>query len=329
LKQSSGRGFTRLRRHENQSRLDPSWLSISSAGTPVVGLSVGVQAPRFVLQSMDGSRVTLETLLESAIPLLLLFHDPEWGLSNQLLHRVIRWQVEYRENIRIAVVNSGRPIVDGMKSGTIDLLLQTDTDVLATYNLRGVPCAVLINPDGTIGSLPAPGIEAISVLVYRTVGVPPEPRPPILGQHAVGPIGTSVFPSSLSIGDRAPEAKFRDGAGRVTTLHSFRGHDTVLLFWNPDCVFCMEMLPDLIYWEHRDQPTAPRLVLIARGHQGNPPGVPLRSPVLVDSNMGLARRLGVTGTPMAILLDAQGRLSSKIAAGSHNVKLLLADKDTV
>ncbi len=36
-------------------------------------------------------------------------------------------------------------------------------------------------------------------------------------------------------------------------LEDFRGEETMVLFWNPGCGFCQQMLPDLKAWEEDPQ----------------------------------------------------------------------------
>jgi hypothetical protein len=49
----------------------------------------------------------------------------------------------------------------------------------------------------------------------------------------------------------------------------------------------------------------------------------LRSPVLLDKEgMSIGRLFGATGTPMAVLVDAEGKIASELAAGAPAVLAL-------
>src|SRR5205823_10460005 len=49
----------------------------------------------------------------------------------------------------------------------------------------------------------------------------------------------------------------------------------------------------------------------------------LRSPVLLDQDgMRVGRLFGATGTPMAVLADAEGKIASEVAAGAPAVLAL-------
>jgi len=46
----------------------------------------------------------------------------------------------------------------------------------------------------------------------------------------------------------------------------------------------------------------------------------LRSPVVLDQqDMSVGRLFGATGTPMAVLIDAEGKIASELAAGAPAV----------
>ncbi len=45
----------------------------------------------------------------------------------------------------------------------------------------------------------------------------------------------------------------------------------------------------------------------------------LSSIVLLDQSFSIGPRFGVSGTPSAILLDADGRLASPVVVGAHSV----------
>jgi hypothetical protein len=52
--------------------------------------------------------------------------------------------------------------------GLTRALLQRDSEVVQVYQVGGTPSAVLVRPDGTIGSPVAGGADAIRRLVART-----------------------------------------------------------------------------------------------------------------------------------------------------------------
>ena len=96
-----------------------------------------------------------------------------------------------------------------------------------------------------------------------------------------------------------------------------------MLFWNPGCGFCEQMLGDLKAWEDQPPEGAPRLVVISTGSIEANKAMGLRSPVLLDPRSDAMEAFGASGTPMAVRVDAEGRIASSLAVGREGVLSLL------
>jgi hypothetical protein len=87
------------------------------------------------------------------------------------------------------------------------------------------------------------------------------------------------------------------------------------------------MLEDLKAWEAHPPKDAPRLLVVTTDSVESNQAMGLRSPLLLDQNgMSVGRLFGATGTPMAVLVDAEGKIASELAAGAAAV-LALAGAD--
>jgi len=124
------------------------------------------------------------------------------------------------------------------------------------------------------------------------------------------------------IGDPAPALTFRDLDGKTVALTDFQGADTLVLFWNPSCGFCRQMLGTLKAWEVDRPSGAPMLLVISTGTAEENRAMKLRSPVVFDHDVQAGTAFGANGTPMAVLIDATGRIASELAAGSQAVMAL-------
>jgi hypothetical protein len=91
------------------------------------------------------------------------------------------------------------------------------------------------------------------------------------------------------------------------------------MFWNPGCRFCQQMVDDVKALEARVKTEGPRLVLVSTGTVDANRASGFRSPVLLDQSFAADCALGVTGTPSAVLLDAEGKIASGIAVGAPSV----------
>jgi thiol-disulfide isomerase/thioredoxin len=113
--------------------------------------------------------------------------------------------------------------------------------------------------------------------------------------------------------------KLPDLEGNVVGLEDFQGEKTLVLFWNPGCGFCQQMLPDLKEWEENPPEGAPKLLVVSAGTEEANREQGLRSKVVVDQNFAVGQAFGASGTPSAVLVDAEGKVASDIAVGAPAV----------
>jgi thiol-disulfide isomerase/thioredoxin len=110
-------------------------------------------------------------------------------------------------------------------------------------------------------------------------------------------------------------------------LSDFKGHDTIVLFWNTGCGFCQQMLPALREWETRRPKGAPKLLVVSSGSKDEMRAMGLRSTVVVDAQFTVAPAYGTGGTPTAILVDSTGRIASDMAIGADAIMALANSKN--
>ena len=341
LMRQNGRLLVRLEALENGLGADGVVPSQNGAlAQPQEGLSVGTQAPAFTLEGLYGESLTLDSLRSSGKPVMLLFTDPNCGPCNALLPEIGRWQEEHQEKLTIALISRGS--IDENKAkmsehGLTKVLLQKDWEVSQAYEVRGTPSALVVRPDGTVGSPVAGGAEAIGELVRQAVEAP-SPNAPLLpdapapghNDNGGGPCpkcgkrhptqDAPAMSQTLQIGEQAPEVKLEDLSGNQVSLkEDFKGQDTLVLFWNPGCGFCNQMLDDLKEWEQNPPQGAPKLLMVSAGTKEANEQMDLRSPVVLDQNFSVGRQFGAGGTPSAVLVDAQGKVASNVAVGAPAV----------
>jgi hypothetical protein len=102
-------------------------------------------------------------------------------------------------------------------------------------------------------------------------------------------------------------------------LADFRGRSTLLLFWDPDCSFCRELLPALRAWESEPSPDGPRLLVISTGVTRADAAPGLRAPVLYDPEASVMSSFAAGGTPIAVLVDVAGLIASDQLMGGPAV----------
>jgi peroxiredoxin len=302
------------------------------------GLPVGSAAPEFALRGLHSETLTLDALRSSGKPVMALFTDPGCGPCNALLPEVGSWQEEHAKKLTLALISRGEVEENKTKAsehGLRNVLLQKDWEVSESYEVGGTPSAVLIGPDGRVASRVAGGAEGIRGLLSYAVGeraqLPMQPhQPQTEGQpcpncgkvHAAAP----TVEAAQKVGEEAPEVKLPDLEGNTVELADFRGEETLMLFWKPGCGFCQQMLPDLKEWEVASHEDAPKLLVVSAGSEEANREMGLASPVLLDQQFAVGRAFGASGTPSAVLVDAEGKVASEVAVGAPGV-LELAGAD--
>ena len=122
---------------------------------------------------------------------------------------------------------------------------------------------------------------------------------------------------SLPIGAR-PTLALAGLDGEPVTLADPE-RETLVLFWSPDCGFCNSMRDELLDWE-RDRPvTAPRLLVVSSGSEEATRAEGFGSTVVLDPDFAVGTAFGAGGTPMAPLLDREGRVASPLTGGAEGV----------
>jgi methylamine dehydrogenase accessory protein MauD len=144
-------------------------------GPSAEGLPVGETAPDFELPSLQGETLTLKSLRAPGKLVMLLFTDPNCGPCKELFPDVGRWQAEHSDKLTVAVVSQGgsdENAATASEHGLSNVLLQEDWEIGSAYRVEATPSAVLVRPDGTIGSSVFEGLGAVRDFLTETVGEP-------------------------------------------------------------------------------------------------------------------------------------------------------------
>ena len=262
------------------------------------GLELGTPAPAFSLADAReaGARVTLDDLLEPRLPLLLVFTSPGCGPCAALMPDLANWQSAHGDRLRVTVLGQGEPDElrdEAERHGLRTVLADADGELYAAYEASGTPSAVLVTPEATIGSRLAAGPAAITELVAAVLDRP-----------------------GLPVGAAAPSLEHLtplDGRGPA------QSRESLVLFWNPDCGHCRTMHTDLLAWEAAANGSSPQLVVISTGSEESTRAEGFAAPLLLDPDWSAGRAFGASGTPSAVMLDADGRVSSELLVGAEAI----------
>jgi thiol-disulfide isomerase/thioredoxin len=273
---------------------------------PPPGLPVGAIAPEFNAEDLDGTPRSLEQMRTGGKPVLLLFTNPDCGPCNALLPEAAGWQRDSVEFFNLTLVSEGSVAGNRRKAeeyGLQTVILQDKRAISEAYKAEGTPSAVLVRPDGTIGSPVATGVEAIRSLVSNT-----------MNESLAG-----LVPIQLQEGATVPPLVYPDLDGKMVNLSQVRGKPSIVLFWSPSCGFCQQMIEDVKAWEKNAAEAAEQLLIISTGTVEANRKLGFQSRTVLDQNFSAGKALGAGGTPSALLLDDRGRIVSKVAVGRQAI----------
>jgi methylamine dehydrogenase accessory protein MauD len=302
---------------------------------PEAGLPLGSQAPGFGLSGIYGETLTLDSLRARGKPVMLIFTHPDCPACTALLPEIGRWQQEDGANLTIALVSRGTAEENRARSlehGLANVLLQERWEVAKAYQVKTTPSAVLVGPDGTIGSPLAAGPEAIKALVNQVVGPPTGAQTPTAApapSPAANVNGRAVdhrVPAAARIGEPAPPINLPDLEGKTVSLADFKGKETLVLFWNPGSHICQGMLDELKALEADPPKGAPRLLVVSHGTVEVNRTMGFRSPVVLDQTLDTGRAFEASSAPSAVLVDRKGNIASELAVGAPAVLQLAAGR---
>ncbi|MCA1702189.1 MAG: redoxin domain-containing protein [Actinobacteria bacterium] len=288
-------------------------------------LPVGSPAPDFVVRAANGVELTRDSLLEHGKPALLVFSDPDCGPCRELLPEIADWVSNGSAGPSIALITRGGKRDRWLQEaegalGLENVLYQKEREVADAYQVFGTPAAVVVGTNGTIASPVAVGANEIRDLWTRTSqGVPVRFRP---GNGIPDPVRTTERPV-VGKGEAAPSMTLGDPSGRTVNLEDLYRGETVVLFWDPACGFCQQLLSAVQGWERNRPADAPDLIVISRGTPAVNEAMGFRCPILLDDSFSAARAFGAYGTPSAVLVDERGRLASDVRSGGPAVLELL------
>ena len=142
--------------------------------------------------------------------------------------------------------------------------------------------------------------------------LPVVPAPP---QPAGLPVGAAVAPFQLP-----------DLTGRRVGLDDFRGQALLLVHWSPQCGFCDLIAPDLAQLQPALREHKVQLLLVSYGDAESNRKLAeehgLRCPILLLDDAPPVAAFDGLGTPVAYLLDEQGRVARPLAIGADQVSAL-------
>jgi peroxiredoxin len=320
-----GRVLLRVEALENRSPASPA------VGALTRGLPLGTVMHDFDLPTLAGGRMTRSQWRGRR--LVVIFVDPACRFSRTLLRELaMRPMHASRTQPQPLIVSRGsveanRELLPDADDGW-PVVLQSDDELAALYRVDATPMAYLIDEQGATASELIVGAQAVIDLV-DAVSARPDWRP---GDSPLDtlPLTTSrLNRNGLSVGSAAPSFRLPLVTGGETTLEDYRGRPLLLVFSDPACGPCDQLIPDLER-VHQQQP-ALQLLMISRGDPDtNRKKVAehgLTFPIALQRHWEVSRAYGMFATPVAYLVDERGVIVADIAVGVEPIRELAKQQD--
>ncbi|HEX8652853.1 MAG TPA: redoxin domain-containing protein [Pyrinomonadaceae bacterium] len=144
---------------------------------------------------------------------------------------------------------------------------------------------------------------------------------PGYGQGTVG--GVQIGPRGLGVGEPFDSFSLPDLAGQTVALEDFRGRRMLIVNWSPQCGFCDMIAPDLAKLQNDLSKRDTQLLFVSSGDADANRKLMeehgLECPVLLLKEGAELKAFEGMGTPVAYLLDEEGRVAEPIAVGAKEV----------
>jgi peroxiredoxin len=286
----------------------------------LAGLLPATPFPPFRLPSLDDGEVELEQFQGERV--LLVHWSPDCGYCRQIAPDLAGLQERLRKRkTELVLVSYGSretntALVEehGLNCRVV---LQPDGATIEGFAHMGTPVAYLLDEKGRIAKPVAVGARDV----------------PALAAHAAGrgarlqterPIsGSRIEREGLKAGAPAPPFDLPDLGGGTASLAEHRGRRVLLVFSDPDCGPCEELLRELAQFHRERRSDGLEILMVSRGgeeenrRKAEAFGVEFR--VVLQSGWKLSKKYGIFATPVAFLIDEEGVIERDVARGPSEI----------
>ncbi len=305
---------------------DGSTVERDEAGSPHDGLPIGAIIPDLRLRGVDGVVFDTSTLRKRSRPTLLIFVSTTCGPCQALLPRIDEWADDLRDKLDITFVSSGTVDENIEKFGSAghrSIMLQEEREFADLVSARWTPSALLVSSDGRIASHIAAGDSSITELITRIKANGLEHDFDFFELSNGNPDASQA---RVAIGESIPDFSVTAIDGQDISAADFRGRQTLVTFWSPTCPHCVNMIDQIKDWETIKSLDEPALIVFSDGEEDAHREIGLRSPIVLDKSYKVAQKLGMHGTPSAVLVDSEGKFASELAIGAPNIWALIGKR---
>jgi len=281
-----------------------------------VGLPLETAFPAFRFPDVSGREVTLGEFRGKRV--LLVNWNFQCGFCGSIAPELTRLQASFeKQNLQVVLLASGEAQSNreqAAKHGmTYPILLRSDPETAGPFEHEGTPVAYLLDGEGRVAAPLAQGKDQVLSLALEVAG------------EKAGVSRSYELHSQL--GTDFPPFEFPDLGGGMVALGDVRGHRVLLVNWDFECGFCGAIAPELTSLEASLEARNVRLVLLAKGdaesNRSQAAALGLRCRILLLQGREKPLPFEHRGTPVAYLLDEEGRIAAPFASGRDEVLSLV------
>jgi peroxiredoxin len=289
----------------------------------LAGLLPATPFPPFRLPSLDDGEVELEQFRGARV--LLVHWSPDCGYCRQIAPDLAGHQERLRtRKTELVLVSYGsreanRTLVEehGL---TCRVLLQPDGATVEGFAHMGTPVAYLLDEKGRIAKPVAVGARDVPELAAQAAGH----RARLQTERSISE--SRIEREGLKAGTPAPPFELPDLGGGMASLAQQRGRRVLLVFSDPDCRPCEELLPELARLHREHQSDELEIIMVSRGgleeNRRKAEAFGLECPVALQPGWKLSKKYGIFATPVAYLIDQQGVIERDVARGPREILAL-------
>lgn len=299
------------------------------------GLPAGCVLHDFDLPNLQGNRVTLSQWQGTKV--LLIYVDPGCPFSLAMLPSLAIQLHGFSAQWFVPIVVTTGDLHRNRRLFAhhgIDcpVLVQEDMELADLHAVAATPLAYLADEQAMTVGRPMFGAEAIlnvfedSPEVTRRDGDGNQ-----FTRRVVRSRGDSLVDySGLSVGTQAPDFLLPGLDGRPLSLRAQRGQQVLLLFLDPDCLPCRQLMSDLARTEHAG--AVLHTVIVSRGSLAA--NREFTAECRITALLGIqrywdtSRAYHILSTPAAYLIDDGGSITRDVAFGRDAILDLVEDAAT-
>jgi peroxiredoxin len=325
-------GHLMLRLESLERRLAEHGILSEGVNPGNLGLPPGSVLNDFALPLLEGGTMTLSQWRDRKVALIFL--SPRCKHSEKLLPDLAAVLSAGAEADPAPVIVSTGSVEENRRFFAehriaCPILLQEDSELAALYMAHATPMAYLVNEHGATLGHAAVGPSAILNLLRdqsRVADAPSSGHSRVVSPWSLA--SSRINRDGLKAGTAAPEFTLPALDGSEIALSSFRGRPVLLVFSDPDCPPCNELLPKLeqIHRKSKDL----QVLLVGRGdpevNRNKVKKLGLTFPVVLQRSWEISRAYGMFSTPIGYLVDEDGALVEDVAVGGNRILALAAQR---